>query len=224
MKKWVQIIVVAFVLVGGTASFGYWSMDQFDRTLDNLSAVYFSIIPPVDSFFKSRKITELASSSPEISGLSATSTATSTDIKLASSSPETFGSSSTPVATSTVTKLAFTFPQNEGGIYTGCMYPISWQSPETINSFEAVLADAGTRETVGQKTGGLAKENIVEKDSQILNWKVGAVWSGSYYIKISKINGAGEAIRSKIFSIKKMSAGISADESEKICEGSGGSF
>ncbi len=221
MKGWIRITMVAFVLVGGTAFFGFWSISQLGKTIDNLSAVYLANTPLVDSLLKHRQNRELASSSPEASDqLFATSTATSTDIRLASSSPEASGL----FATSTDTELAFTFPQKEGGVYIGCTYPISWQSPETISSLEAALVDAGTIETVGENIGGLTKVNIIEKGHRNLDWKVGSVWPGLYYIKISKINGADTEIRSKAFIINKILESVSIGEQGNICKESGGSF
>jgi len=87
-----------------------------------------------------------------------------------------------------------------------------------ISSLEAALIDAGVREAIPPKTSGLAKENIIEKESQNLNWKVGFVWPGAYYIKISKINGVEAVFRSKVFEINNMPKGISAAEREKICK------
>lgn len=220
MKNFIRIFIVVFVLIGSTAFFGYWSISKLDRTLDNFGAVYLSNTSAVDLLIENQKNTDLAASSTEMYELFATSTATSTDTKLASSSPETSDSVVAPVDI----KLAFNFPQKKGGVYIGCTYPISWQSPEVIKSLETYLVDAGTNETVGPKTGGLAKENSIESGSQILDWKVGVVWPGSYYIKISKINGAEEGVKSKVFSINKMPVGIDVVEKERICEESDGSL
>src|SRR3989344_3127042 len=94
MKSWKRITLVIFVLIGGTLSFGYWSMNQFDIAFDNISAPYFAnthSVYPVrgnasNGVYPSVKQNiELASSSPEIYG----ELATSTDSELASSSPET---------------------------------------------------------------------------------------------------------------------------------------
>ena len=77
---------------------------------------------------------------------------------------------------------------------------------------------------MGPITSGLAKENTVAKDLQNLKWKVGVVWPGSYYIKVSKINGVAAEFRSKVFAINTMSGSISTSEKESICKESGGSF
>ena len=214
MKSWKRIVVVVFVLVGGTTVFGYWSINQFNQAFDNLSASNlantYSISPSIE------RNTGLASTSPEISG----EMATSTDLGLASTSPEISGT----IATSTDLEVSFTFPKKDTGVYIGCTYQISWQSSTTINSFEAALVDAGTRESVGPIASGLAKENTIERDLQNLKWKVGFVWPGAYYIKVSKINGFEAEFRSKVFEINKIPTNISTDEQENICKESGGSF
>lgn len=207
MKSLIRIAVVVFVLVGGTAFFGYWSTNQFDEAFNNLSAAYSAITPQV--YFHSRQNLEPASTSPETSGFSATTT----NPKLGLTSTST----ATTTATTTNPKLVFNFPKKGAVVYVGCTYPISWQSSTTIDSLGIALIDAGTRETVGPNTGGLAKENTIEKDSQTINWKVGSVWPGSYYIKISRINGINTEIRSSVFTIKK-------SEQKNICEESGSLF
>ena len=121
-------------------------------------------------------------------------------------------------AASTDPKLTFTFPQKDTRVYIGCTYPISWQPSSTVRSLEAALIDAGVREAIEPKTSGLAKENTIEKESQNLHWKVGSVWPGAYYIKVSKINGVEAVFRSNVFEIKNMPKGIGADEREKICK------
>jgi|SRR3989338_337045 len=201
MKSWIRITLVISVLIGGTTSFGYWSINQFDSAFDNLSASNLANTHSVYPSFKQNA--GLASTSPEISG----ELATSTDSRQ---------------ATSTDLKLSFTFPQKDTEVYIGCTYPISWQSSTTINLLEASLIDAGTREAVGPKTGGLAKENTIEKEPQNLNWKVGFVWPGAYYIKVSKINGVEAEFRSKTFQIGKLPEGINEEEKINICRESSG--
>jgi len=84
------------------------------------------------------------------------------------------------------------------------------------------LIDAGSRETIEPVISGLAKENEIEPNSQSLAWKVGAIWPGEYYIKISKLDGF--VLRSGVFTIKKTPENINIDQREKICKESGGLF
>ena|SRR3989344_2324683 len=204
MRNWKRITLVIFVLVGGTTFFGYWSIKQFNNVFDDLSASLASTYSSYPSFFKQRA--ELASTFTEIYG----GLATSTNSELTS--------------TSTVPELSFIFPQNNTRVYIGCTYPISWQSSTTINSLETALIDAGTREAVGPIASGLAKENTIGEDLVNLEWKVGVVWPGAYYIKVVKINGVEAEFRSKVFEINKMPENISTIEQKNICKESGGLF
>lgn len=219
MNSWKRIILVIFILIGGTMSFGYWSINQFDNAFDNLSASYVAIALPVFSSFK--KDTGLASTSPEISE----TLATSTDETILAITSTTTTATATPItATSTDLELSFTFPQKGDKVHTGCTYQISWQSSTTINSLGTTLIDAGIGKVAGPIASGLAKENSIEEDSQNLEWKVGNVWPGEYYIKVSKINGVDTETRSKVFIINRMPANTSTDRKENICKESGGLF
>lgn len=205
MKNWIRIFLVCFVLVGGTALFAYQSLNQFNKTLDDISASAFVIeaIPPIPFSNKTNK-EQISTSTPEI---------------ISTSTPETISTS----ATSTDLKLSFIFPKKNNEVYIGCTYQLfSFQSSTTIHSLETALIDAGAIETVEPIASGLARENKIEPNSQSLDWKVGAVWPGEYYIKVSNINGVD--LESKVFTIRKMPKGISADEREKICKESDGSF
>lgn len=214
MSNWKRITLVIFVLIGSVAFFGYWSINQFDQAFNNLNALYvantYSVYP------SSKQNVELASTSQEMF----VELATSTDLGLASTSQEML----LIVATSTDPELSFIFPKKSDEVYIGCTYKISWQSSTTINSLETTLVDAGTRESVGPIASGLEKENTIERDLQNLKWKVGVVWSGAYYIKVSKINGVEVEFRSEIFEINKMSENIRSSEKENICKESNGLF
>ena len=98
------------------------------------------------------------------------------------------------------------------------------QSSTTIHSLETALVDAGTRETTGPIASGLARENKIEPNSQSLDWKVGVVWPGEYFILISKINGVEIETKSKFFMIHEIPEGISTSERESMCKKSNGSF
>lgn len=199
MKNWIRTFLVCFVLVGGTAFFAYHSLNQFNKTLDDISASSFAIamMPPIPFSDKTNK-EHTPTTTPEIISASAASSATSTDLE-----------------------PSFIFPKNNE-VYIGCTYQLSFHSPTTIHSLETALIDAGTIETIGPISSGLARENKIEPNSQSLDWKVGVVWPGEYYIKVSNMNGVD--LKSKVFTIRKMPKGISADEREKICNESDGSF
>lgn len=186
-------------------SFGYWSQYQFNSALSDLEATIIANTLLVSPSLE--KDTKLASTSLEMT--------LAADMLTASSS---FEKKTELISTSTDLKLSFTFPKKDDKVYIGCTYPISWQSSTTINLLGTVLVDAGAREPIDPIASGLAKESVIETDSQNLNWKVGFVWPGAYYIKVLKINGADVEIRSKVFTINNMPKGINTDEREKICK------
>ncbi len=196
MKSWMRITSVVFVLVGGTAYFGYQSFSQFNDALDTIGASYIAIAS-----------TPLIHSASKInSEESATTTA------------ETISTT----ATSTDPKLSFSFPEKDDDVYIGCTYQISLQSSSTLQVLETVLIDAGTGEAVGPIASGLAKENTIAPDTQDLTWKVGSVWPGEYVISISKVNGVEMKAESRVFTIRQMPEGLKASERGKMCKESGG--
>ncbi len=183
MKNWKHVALICFVLIGATASFGFWSLDQFGDVFDNLEATYLANVPLGQGM-------ESASTSPEVSGA---------------------------VAVSTIPELVFDFHQKDSRFYIGCTYLLTWQSSTTITSLETALVNAGTRELLGPIASGLAKEIPVGEEFQNFTWKVGFVWPGAYYIKISKINDFQIESRSKIFEIDKIPEGVSEEERASLC-------
>jgi hypothetical protein len=184
MKNWVRIFLACSVLFGSTIFFGLWSLNQFDNAIDNLSASYIASISPANFFPQKNK-----------NGLAFTSSTTIASI----TSPAALET----IATSTDSNLSFIFPQEGDEVYIGCTYQISWQSSSTINLLEMTLIDAGTQEVIEPITSGLSKENAVKEKSHNLEWKVGIISPGKYYIKVSKINGVDTEKRSKTFTINE---------------------
>ena len=217
MPNWKRIILVVFVLIGGTMTFAFWSQYQFNSALSGLETTITANTLLV--FPSLKKDTKLASTSLEIFETLASSseetipvtTTTTTTASLSADTSTDLGLSFTDL------ELSFNFPKKGDEVYIGCTYPISWQSSTTINSLETALIDAGARKSIDQTKSGLAKENTIEKDLQNLNWKVGVVYPGKYYIKVSSINDVALEIRSGIFTISNIPKGTSIDEKEKIC-------
>ena len=202
MKDWKRIILVVFIVIGGTMSFAFWSFQQFNNVFDsafeNLSASYIAISPRV------RELPTTATTTP----ITATSTPTTSEASSTTSSDQ----------DDIDPKFHLIFSPKGGDVYIGCTYEISWLTSTTTKSLETALIDTGTRKPIGPKASGLAKENNIKANSQSLKWKVGVVWPGAYYIKVSNINGVDLENYSKVFTISKMPKGISVDEREKICK------
>lgn len=216
MKNWIRIILVFFVSIGSTAFFGYWSLGQFNRVFDNLSASYASNV-----FFISK--------SPKVE----------VGMPLATSSKI-----SSEIATSTDLELSFIFPKKGSELYSGCTYQVSWQSSTTtsaitatttattaatttfatINFLDMILINASTSEEFASTTSGMAKENIIEEDSQRVAWKVGTILPGKYNILVSKINEIDKEVKSETFIISKMLKGLDTEGKKKLCKKSNGSL
>src|SRR3989339_258429 len=206
MKDLMRITLVVFVLIGGTMSFGFWSLQQFDNALENLSAAsYLAVFPLV------REI----------------STTTTTTSVVATSTLAIFEASSTISSTSSNQgdidpKFQLIFSPKKNIVYIGCTYEISWLASTTIKSLEVALIDAGPRKLAGPITGGLDKKNNIEANLQSLKWKVGVVWPGEYLISISSVNDVIIEEKSQIFKINEMSSGLDKKEQKNLCEKTGG--
>lgn len=165
-----------------------------------------------DAISISSSTSDVAPTATSTSGIVLTSASTS-GVVLTSIKP--------PEEISTDLKLSFIFPKKSNDLYIGCTYQISWQASSTISSLGTVLVDSGSRDAVDPIKSGLARENKIGSSSS-LEWKIGEVWPGDYFIRVSNIFGF--EVKSDIFTIRKMSKSIRADEKEKICIETGGSF
>ena len=201
MKDWKRIVLVVFVLLGATLSFRYWSLNQFDDVFENLSASYIAISPIV------HKLPTTATSTP----VAATSTPTTSEASSTSSSD-------------IDPKFQLIFSPKKNGVYIGCTYEISWLASTTIKSLETVLIDAGTRKPTGPVASGLAKENTIDADSQVLEWKVGVIWPGEYFISISNVNHMATDERSQKFIVNEIPNGSNKKEQKNLCEETGGNL
>lgn len=197
MKNGIRIFLVCSFLVGGTAFFALWSLNQYNKTLGVLNASYTAIanIPQIPLSKTTTETEQAPTPPPEIT----VTPAASTDLK-----------------------PSFVFPKIDKEVYIGCTYRISFQSSTAMGSLRTSLVDAGAREIVEPFKSGLARENKIESNSQSLHWEVGAVWPGDYYIKVTDANGV--VVRSDVFTIKKMSDDLSTGEREKICKESDSSL
>ena len=215
MNNWKRIAIV-LVLIGSTALFYFWSTNQFKQVFNDLDSIN------IYSSYPTKQNTESNLISPEILGelaVSTESTTSTTDINTEAEA------SDTDIETiSDNLEFSFTSPQKGEDVYIGCTYSVPWESSTIVGSLSVDLIDAGTRETMGPIASGLLKQNIIEEGLQDLKWKVGVVWPGVYYIKVSNINDVETVFRSEVFNINKISENISISEKENICKESGGSF
>lgn len=215
MKDWIRTFLVCVVLIGGTAVIAYLSLNQFNRTLDDLAASSLAIAAPIPTVDKPD-----AEQIPTSTTDSIPTSATSTD-------PATSTATSTPAvsATSTDLTLSFTLPKKDQEVYFGCTYQLSFQSSTTVRSLVTNLIDAATGDAIEPSASGLAGEHKVEPNAQRVDWKVGVPWPGEYFVWVSGINGIdSEIFSSDVFSVQMMPKGIRTAEKEKICKESNGSL
>jgi hypothetical protein len=191
IKNWIRIVLVFTGLIGSTAAFGYWTLNQFNQVFDNLGASYIAIADasPISLFDEANE-----------GKVSITLLKTASNL----------------LATTTSSEFNLLFPQKGKEVYADCTYMVPWQST-TTNLIEIALVDAGTKMPVESRYSGLAREYVVEDDSQNFKWRVGAVWPGEYYLSVSKIDGVDQKMESNIFKLNRMPANLDKAEVADIC-------
>lgn len=193
MKNRARIFLVCFILVGGTGLFAFRSLNQLNNALDDISATNLAMADASpNSFFNTTNNEPAPAAAPEVSG-----------------------------ATSVNLEPSFIFPQQDDELYMGCTYQILVQLPAAVSSLDTALVDAGSRDTVGAATSGLAKKNTIDPNSKSFNWKIGVFFHGDYYIKAT---AQGAAFRSGTIALKWMPRDASDAEKTQLCKDSGGSF
>jgi hypothetical protein len=223
MSEWKRIFLICLVLIGSTAVFAYYSLNQFNNALDDLSASFTSSIlkTPISSEKKTKENIKINVNETEIEPASASLEVDST-LQPITETAETVDSGS-----------FFIFPKINEKIYSGCTYKISFQDliqsskVENLDIVEIALIDAGSKKSIEPTESGLMLENKIEPKLKSLNWSVGLVWPGKYYIKLLNIKeedvGLGK-IRSNIFSITRMPKNLNIDDKKEICQETGGWF
>jgi hypothetical protein len=205
MKEAKRIILIIILLVGGAMIFRFWALSQFDKTLDspkkeaNFNGVIKKIFP------EEKKVSEL-------------------EIKkeLETPSENQIIENNLPLLEETEPiekelNLSFVFPVKENNVFIGCKYNVVWRSEIPSDKLKFSLVDAGMRKELGPITSGIPK-TLTEVKVQSLEWKVGNVWPGRYYILISDINDEYTKKRSGVFNIKKISEGTSPDLVADFCK------
>lgn len=200
MQNWKYISIIVLLLLGAASFFGYWGVNQYKLALDAYDASYSQLSASIATHTKI---------------ILDRTTATNTDISgTATTSPD----------------ISLIFPPTGDDVYSGCSYKITWETSTTtasstpIKSLDVALIDAETQEAMGQIASGLLKRYELEPDSQSLDWKVGVVLPGEYFILVSQIDSLEEDVKSKHFAVQQMPKSINADEQKNICKESGGLF
>jgi hypothetical protein len=198
MGYWKRILIVTCCLVGGAGCFYYWSLGQFNQAFSQLDVAYNSSALVV---------------APEIAPI-VTDTATST-------ASTTMAVSTSPVGI--ISDIFFTFPVRGKTVYSGCTYDVAWTASSTVNSIDLSLVDAGTQKSLGPVTSGITA-HIADKRITGMQWKVGTVWPGNYYIGISQLNGTEVKMRSPKFIIEAIPDDVDVAQRADYCSQTGGKF
>jgi hypothetical protein len=193
MKKAIYIIIIVVVLIGSALLFRLWALDNFNLALSGLdkenTSVYISktVIPDIDIVSVEKEITP---------------------VLLEEVLPEN--------ETIKDINLIITSPVKDANLYIGCKYSISISSSSIINSIGMSLYDFGTRKVQGPIASGISKD-ITGKDIKSIEWKVGNIWPGKYFISTSTVNGLDLSKKSSGFNINKIPQDISKDKIEEFC-------
>lgn len=175
------------MLLGGVSYFGYWAFNQNKLALDAYDVSYSQLGASLTAH------TQLI-----------LDRATDKDTSDAITAPE----------------VSFTFPTEGDELYIGCDYQVTWETATTtstssvaVTSLDIALVDAGTKEVMGPIASGLSATSTKE-GLEYLDWTVGDVGEGTYYVLISKINEQEISKESGVFTIQKIPKG---KESKTFC-------
>lgn len=175
------------MLLGGVSYFGYWAFNQNKLALDAYDVSYNQLGASLTAH------TQLI-----------LDRATDKDTSDAVPAPE----------------VSFTFPTEGEELYIGCGYQVTWETATTtstssvaVTSLDIALVDAGTKEVMGPIASGLSGTST-EEGLAYLDWTIGDVWVGEYYLLVSKVNEQEISKESGVFTIQKIPKG---KESKTFC-------
>lgn len=101
------------------------------------------------------------------------------------------GSASTTLAVSSDSsapkQLTFMFPSDGDTLYEGCAYPVTWESSTTLTAIGLKIRDAHALQAVSPAVAGLPTNATTTNST--LQWRVGTVRPGTYYLEITSANG-----------------------------------
>lgn len=187
MSRWKYISyisIVVVVLLGGALSFGGWALSQFEIAFRDIDISYSQLGASVAANVK------LVPDDTVATTTGAVATTTGAVEEVATTTPD----------------IKITSPAKGDDIYIGCSYKISWQPTTTIKALDIALVDSGTQKPAGPIISGLSATST-EVGFKDLDWKVGNVWPGEYYILISKTNGQEVQKRSGMFTVSNIPNG-----------------
>ena len=201
MKHTLRIIFFSIVLMGGALYFGYWAHNRFNQAFTDIDTATTTVV--AHSVVAHASIPTLptpqATPKPDISTPAQPETPKPTAVVLPKESTKDF---------------AFTAPTKGMTLYQGCTYTIAW-SPE-VSTVAMALVDAGTREHMGPVTSGIPK-TVTGAAKKSIEWKVGSVWPGQYYILTASINDAAKVVKSGTFDIESIPKTMTPEQAKSLC-------
>ncbi len=213
MKEMKYIIIIVVILVGGALLFRFWALNNFNSVLSDMDKENTPVYIP-------KKVVLDTEATPVIPIIPVEGEVVPiilpkeillnnkiikdeiVDIKKEDGK---------------VIDLIFTSPAKDANLYIGCKYSISISSSSVISSINMSLYDFGTRKVQGPIASGIPKD-ITGKDIKSVDWKVGNVWPGKYFISTLNINGQELSKKSLVFNINKIPEDIKKSDIEEFCK------
>ncbi len=208
MKEIRYIVFIIIILIGGAIIFRYWALNNINLALSDIDKndVFEVYIP--------KKVVLEAIVEPENKGFSSSPT---TEKVLTSSEVRKEESVRVVNIDSKKLDISFISPKKDENLYIGCKYQISFYSSSAVNSIGMSLNDFGTRKAQGPIASGIAKE-ITGIDIKSIEWKIGNVWPGKYFISTLVVNGQDLSKKSSGFNINKIPEDIKKINIEEFCK------
>lgn len=210
MKNAKRIILVTILLIGGTLIFGYWSLRQFDLVFNNTTET--SITKSIFSIFSKDKKNEVKDETNEEFPAPIVQ-----DVEESPLVIETNIITNQEESEERELNLTFFSPVKENNFFIGCKYNIIWRSEVASDQLVFSLVDAGMRKKVSTFKSGMP-ENTTITNAKSLEWKVGDVWPGRYYVLISGASDEYLKKRSEVFEIKQIPQGTSPNLIADFCK------
>lgn len=217
MNHWKRIFIVAIVLIGGTAVFGFWAKTQFDTVISQLiktdsqtavvaktDIIQDQSAQPSTTTIEIASTTDIVSTTTQIQTLTIQDTVATTTQSIPTAQEQ----SSTPKLVPYFDPINFQLSplSSTNKLHIGCSYDLKWNAPNLLNSANLWIVNAETIEKVHPTISGLtlsSSEPVVS-----FAWNIGEVATGTYYILISKVNDIEFTYRSDKFYIDQKDSSV----------------
>ncbi len=207
MKNILRIILFMVILIGSALLFRFWALNNFNLAFSDLNNESFPSNFPKTAVSDIETIPIIEVMAPEI-----ISEEVYSDNKIIKDESKDINKEELKDI-----NLTFTSPSKDANLYIGCKYQISLSSSAIIKSINLSLYDFGTRQSQGPVSSGISRNNTAD-DIKNIEWKVGGVWPGKYFISTSDVNGQELNKKSSAFNIIKVPENINKTNIEEFCK------